>query len=344
MSRVLVFTNVYDEKDDLLGYLPGRMRALADSLKAIVIVAQRVGIFVTSPRIVVHEVPKRKHPGRVGRVVRIWRLLWRQRTSYDSILVTMAPGWVIAMWPVAVLLGKPIDLWYAVWRGSVKLRVATVLCRRVITSVPEAFPFREGKVVAVGQGIDVDTFSPGGHRTKGQLLFVGRISPVKKIDVLFGALADLPADVSWTLNLIGLPVQPSDEEYSDWLKSQATRLGIDSRTKWLGKVPHNEVSRHYRESDVFVNLTPVGSFDKAALEAMASGLLVITTNRSLARFFSEKDRSLLFASESMLSERLRNVLSLSSEETESIRTRLRKSIIEHHSQEQWIKKVAQALA
>ena len=136
--RLLVFTNDYDQSGDLLGFLPGRVNALAGSVDGVHILSQHVGTFTRHPRVSVHEISKRKHPSRITRALLVIRKAWILRAHYDVVMVTMAPSWAVIFGLLTRLLGKRCVLWYAVWRGGFRLRLATLVCHRVLTSVPEA--------------------------------------------------------------------------------------------------------------------------------------------------------------------------------------------------------------
>ncbi len=56
------------------------------------------------------------------------------------------------------------------------------------------------------------------------------------------------------------------------------RAELKGKINWLGRIPHSETRRYYQEADIFINLTPTGSFDKTTLEAMACGIPVLTSS------------------------------------------------------------------
>ena len=338
--KLLIVTNKYDAGDDLLGFLPGRVEALAMRGVHVTIITQSAGSHRISRDIRVIEIPKRRYPSPLTRSVKFWWALWRTRRAYDRILFIMNPAWVIAAAPVTLPLRKPMFLWYAVWRGTWKLRLATVLSHRVLTSVPEAFPFRSAKVSAIGQGIDTDLFSPApGERVPGRVLFVGRISPVKRLEILIRAMADVP---STKLIIAGAPIHDADRAYEAHMKELAVSLGVDGRVSWLGRVPHDAIVPLYRSADVFVNLTPAGSFDKTALEAMACGTIVASSNPALLRFLSGTDAKRVACSDARGLARVLDDL-LADPARDGMRERMRNVVVRNHSLERWTTNLITAL-
>ncbi len=62
------------------------------------------------------------------------------------------------------------------------------------------------------------------------------------------------------------------------LKALAEKLKVSEYIEFLGYVPHNEISNYYSTSDVFVLPSRNEGMSNTVLEAMASGLPVITTD------------------------------------------------------------------
>jgi len=87
-------------------------------------------------------------------------------------------------------------------------------------------------------------FSPGGHREPKRLLFVGRLNAQKGIETLLRALAQTRSDAS--LDVIG---DGADETR---LRELAGELGIASRVRWIGSMPQQQLTAHYRSAAAVV--------------------------------------------------------------------------------------------
>ncbi len=68
----------------------------------------------------------------------------------------------------------------------------------------------------------------------------------------------------------------------DWSAAQtrdeAQRLGVEDRVRIMGPVPKTEVPRVLEEGDIFLNTTNVDNAPMTVVEAMASGLCVVSTD------------------------------------------------------------------
>ncbi len=194
--------------------------------------------------------------------------------------------------------GKRISLWYAHGAVSLSLRCAEKLAHTIVTSTPEGFRLPSTKVQVVGQGIDVVQFSRCTHTYRSdyiRIAYVGRISPVKHCEVLIEAVGLLCAggeEVSVTL--VGDPHAPGTEKYYTSLTEHISTLGLRERVTFTGGVSHEEVVQYLCDADVFVNPSETGSLDKAGLEALATGVPVITCNEAFANVLGIYHQRLMF--------------------------------------------------
>lgn len=135
------------------------------------------------------------------------------------------------------------------------------------------------RIHIVNPGVDTSTFEPLPFVPKSRaVLFVGRLTPAKGIKDIIIAMKGLHAEL-WVAG------QGDDQgKYQAW----ADTLGVSIR--FLGYIPHGpELAQLYGEAMIFCSPSfPVDSWDvfgawmeqfgSSVMEAMASGLPVITTN------------------------------------------------------------------
>jgi glycosyltransferase involved in cell wall biosynthesis len=105
------------------------------------------------------------------------------------------------------------------------------------------------------------------------LLYVARFQAFKNHALLVQALRRVvDVEPGVTLQLAGSgPLRRETEEL-------ATKLGIMDHVKFLGEVPYEELPQVYQQADVMAISSEYESFCFAAIEAMASGLPVVTTD------------------------------------------------------------------
>lgn len=142
------------------------------------------------------------------------------------------------------------------------------------------------RVAIVHQGVDQALFAPGDRATARRalgvgdhpvLLFVGRIQPLKGVDLAVRALAEL-TDRHAVLVVVGGPSGPGGEAELGRLRDLVDELGLTARVRFVPPQPHDELARFYRAADVCVVPSRSESFGLVALEAAACGTPVVASN------------------------------------------------------------------
>lgn len=182
------------------------------------------------------------------------------------------------------LLKKRSVLWYTHKSVNLRLRLAVYFADAVCTASAESFRLPSEKVYVVGHGIDTVAFVPERRARRGKMLHVltiGRLSPTKRIAEMLAALDELAArKVSFSFTIAGVPATLVDEHYEKSIRDALIKKSYAKQVRFLGAVSHKEIPKLLATHDVFVNLSLTGSIDKAVLEALTSGVPVVTTNEA----------------------------------------------------------------
>lgn len=104
------------------------------------------------------------------------------------------------------------------------------------------------------------------------VLFVGRLEPLKGVDLLIDALPDLPA-----VTLVIAGGDDLNSGYARQLADRARALGVAGRVRFEGAVPQDRLPQYYGAADVCAIPSFYESFGLVALEAMACGTPVVAT-------------------------------------------------------------------
>jgi glycosyltransferase involved in cell wall biosynthesis len=115
-----------------------------------------------------------------------------------------------------------------------------------------------------------------------RLLTVSRIDPRKGLRVLPDVVARLGTrGLTVQLDIVGAPIGLIGEAEQDAISHEARTQGVADRVRLVGPVPLDRLMPMYREYDIFVLPTRPGEgIPRVLLEAMASGLPVVTTDVS----------------------------------------------------------------
>jgi D-inositol-3-phosphate glycosyltransferase len=109
------------------------------------------------------------------------------------------------------------------------------------------------------------------------LLFVGRIQPLKGLDVAIGALSELRRRDA-RLVVVGGPSGPDGDTEAAKAMVLADELGVADRIRWIDPQPHHLLASYYRAADVCIVPSRSESFGLVALEAAACGIPVVAAS------------------------------------------------------------------
>jgi len=139
------------------------------------------------------------------------------------------------------------------------------------------------RVEVVPPGVDHAFFSPGDRRGARAalglgdhpvLLFVGRIQPLKGLDVAVRALAELGRPDATLLVVGGASGVDGDEEVAR-VHNLVKELDLTAQVRFVPPQPHHLLSTYYRAADVCLVPSRSESFGLVALESTACGTPVV---------------------------------------------------------------------
>ncbi len=338
--KILFITQKVDKNDDVLGVYHRWIEGLAEHFERVSVICLYKGQVDLPGNVSVYSLGKELGTSsRWQYAVRFWRLIWQLRRDYDRVFVHMNPEYVILGGFFWKLFRKKVALWYAHYLSNLKLRIAVLLADRVVTSIRLAFPFSTKKLQVLQQGIDTNLFSPAktAHPSSDNLnvLFLGRIAPVKNLDVLVKATQLARQRIPIRLSIVGAPTlgRSAERGYYTGIKQLVDDLGLTGLVDFHNPVANKDTPAIYRKYDLFVNLTVTGSFDKSTLEAMACGIPVLVSNLAFRDILGpELSNQLMFreGDHRDLAEKVSRIAALGIEDREKLGGRLREIIVNRH--------------
>ncbi|HEV2695022.1 MAG TPA: glycosyltransferase family 4 protein [Verrucomicrobiae bacterium] len=171
--------------------------------------------------------------------------------------------------------------------STTKVMVFSQLVHR---QVLEDYSLPPANLTIAPLGVDLERFQPGEKRThapadKLKLLFTAHNFQLKGLHCLLVALGRAKKDgLKAELHIVG-------NGHRNAFEKIAARLGVSDDIKFLGLVDGPGAAALYRSSDVLVHPTFTDHCSLVVLEALASGLPVITTRQNGAAEFIESEKS-----------------------------------------------------
>lgn len=337
--NLLMITRNVDLNDARAGHTYAWVLALARALalrhgRLLVLCLAHGDLTGLPENVEVFSLGKERGVSRVGRWARFPLAAWRLVGQSQAVFCHQNPEYALAVWPIAAVRRRRLVAWYTHGRVTWKTRTVAWASDVVLTASPESFRVHSPKVLVTGHGIDVQQFAPQPRPPDGLLhvVSVGRISPTKDYATLIKAMqllqqaGRLPVDCV----IVGGPGLPGQTQYFAALQAMVEGLGLNDLVRFAGAVPHVRVAAHYQQADVMVNLSGTGSLDKAVLEAMACGCIVISSN---AAFRSLLPTGLFIPGNnpSALAEALARVAGWPVKQRRALGARLRATVVRDHS-------------
>ena len=191
------------------------------------------------------------------------------------------------------------------------------MTRAVTTPTRKAADFLESTiditgVIPISCGIDRSNYRPDlTPRDANRILFVGRLTTEKHIDVLLKAVARLDPALEVHVDLV------CEGDQRKNLETMAHSLGLDARVTFHGHAPEEDLRTLYSRASLFAIASIAELQSIATMEAMASGLPIVAADAvALPHLVHDGENGYLFRPGDVddLAEKLTTVLTQSPEE------------------------------
>jgi glycosyltransferase involved in cell wall biosynthesis len=369
--NLLLFNLATDADDPILGFTTGWINRLAAHYEHIDVITMRAGRLDVAPNVSVYSIGKERGYGEARRAVEFYRVLSTLllRRRYAACFAHMQPLFALMSAPLLRPLNVPITLWYTHRQRHRTLEWATQVSRRVVTASPDSFPIATPKLRVLGHGIDPEFFRTEGEGLRTEknapgipntsiaadlllspqpsvlspqyVVHVARLMPIKQQATLIRALPSVP-----TAHAVFVGDVPPEQgtNYRAELEALARDLGVAERVTFAGNESAEGVRAWYARAAAAVNLSPVGLFDKAALEALVMRVPTIVTNPSFDPLLGEASwRSESPEDHAGLTARLTAILALDPAERERLTSISRARTVEAHGLDGLIRRLVQVL-
>ncbi len=346
--KLIIFVQKIDINDDVLGFIHAWTEKLAQKLDKLYVVCLAKGEYRLPGNTKVYSLGKEKGFSKIRQLFRLQRFLLKYLPETKGIFCHMCPIYAILSFPLTKVFNKKLVFWFAHYKKSLMLDLATSLSDVLVTSTRFAFPVESPKIRVIGQGIDTEKFKRQDFKSKTdekfKILFLGRVSPSKDLKTLLLALDILVNKKNIKnihLNIVGEPsVMKGDREYFENIRNIAKDLNLEGFISFKDRVPNYKTPEIYNQADLFVNLSGTGHFDKTTLEAMSCETIVLGCNKSYIRMLPDY---LIFpqGNAEELAQRMENIIKMPRKKREELGQTLREIIVKNHNLDNLVKRIVE---
>src|SRR5215471_14784426 len=150
-----------------------------------------------------------------------------------------------------------------------------------------AYHLPRDRLAVVAPGVNLDVFRAEskqqarlrlGHGDHRLFVFVGRLEPLKGVDIVLRAFARLTADGRHPAARLLVLGEDSGAGECARLQRLVTKLGLSERVEFLGSIPQCRLPTYYAAAEACLIPSYSESFGLVGLEAQACGTAVIASN------------------------------------------------------------------
>ncbi len=296
--KLLIITQTLDSRHSVLGFFVRWVLEFSKQCEQVTVFCLDKGEDVFPENVRVVHIPRTWHGLKAWPFILAYQA-FAYRKNYTHVFAHMNPEYILSAGAIWQLLGKKISLWYAHGTVSLRLKIVTLLCDTIFSSTPEGFRHPTSKLRIVGQGIDLGLYKninlERGLQKPLSLVSIGRISASKRLELLLETVFILKSEykIHTTCTIIGGPVTDADTKYLETLQDYVAGHHLIDNVVWSGARPLPEAIEILKESDFFIHFGNTGSLDKAVLDAMACGVISLSTNDAVKKVLQDINQDLL---------------------------------------------------
>lgn len=337
-----MITRKVDKNEHLAGFTYNWVKKIGEQVDELRVISWQEGDNSgLPPNIKVY--PLKTKENKLIKIAKFKMLVWRNIKSVDGVFCHQMPIYTILAAPFAKLYGKKIVSWYMHRQVDFKMRLMEKLSDVILSASKESFRLPSKKIVITGHGIDIDLFKPTESISQDKIfkiISVGRISPtkdyesmIKAVDILVGqGFKDI------RLTIIGEAGLAEQTTYFENLKQMVIKMNLQTNVEFLGSKPNAEIPTYLAQSNVSINLSGTGSIDKAVLEAMACGCLVLTSNEAFKEILPP-ELMVEMNNPKKLAEKIKRLIALPKYKADELRHELRQEVVKNHNLDNLVKKI-----
>jgi glycosyltransferase involved in cell wall biosynthesis len=344
--KILICTQAVDKTDSNLGFFHRWIEEFAAHCEQVTVICLRRGEYSFPSNVRVLSLGKEENSSKIARVIKFYSYIFETRRNYDAIFLHMNAeyavlgGWLWKRW------GKKVSLWYAHKSVTAILQFGMRFIDIVFTVAPDSFKLASEKVRAVGHGIDTELFKPDIREPslETRIITTGRVAASKHIVEMLNVLDVLHArGTLFNFTVVGEPITPEEEKYAAQVRAEIAKRPYHAKVYMRGAILHDNLPAVLNLQDIFLNFATTGNMDKAGLEALSTGVPVVSINENFKQLLQPFDLFVPSTHPAIIAEAMQKFIGKSDREKSAIAATLRNKVVAEHSLEKLIPKILSQL-
>lgn len=276
--KLLVCTQVVDKNHPILGFFHNWILEFSKHFTEVHVICLEKGEYSLPAHVFVYSLGKEEGVHKLTQLLRFYRyfahVFFRVRVRFiffhmGVIYNTLAAPFFL----VRHFFGTQFYWWKTHGTLTPFGRLALMCVDAVYTASQYSFPLQTPKKRVVGHAIDIEEDILPAQSQKATppiLLFVGRISPVKRIEMVIDVAEVLyKKGIECQIRIVGVL---HDEHYAKMLKAKIDESVAGATISMIGPKKYEDIAEEYKKASILLNPSETGGIDKVVLEAMKYGV------------------------------------------------------------------------
>jgi glycosyltransferase involved in cell wall biosynthesis len=283
--KVLICAQVVDQHHPILGFFHGWLLEFANYFEEVHIICLQKGVYEFPSHVHVYSLGKEQGESNIKYLFRFYRyfgyVFFKVRVDYVFFHMGYIFNNLAAPFFVIRKLFQTKFYW---WKTHGTLTClghsALIFSDAVYTAAAQSFPSQSPKKRVVGHAIEIVPAEDISLKKSEPpiLLCVGRVTPVKQIELVIDAAKILQGrGVPCQVRIVGAF---ADSAYEKKLRAYVEASSIVASVTFVGPLHFSEVRREYSSARVLVHPSETGGIDKVVLEAMQYKLPPVAHERT----------------------------------------------------------------
>ncbi len=341
--NLLILNFVTDLDDPFLGFTHDWIQEIERRQGSLVVISGRAGRNSLSKSTQLYDVNWVEKENVRNVLKATWKINCLILKHRPKIIFTHMNFWFsIFAFPASVWVRSKRALWYAHYTGNSVLWLALKVNHLILTSVPEAFPLTTPKLRDIGQAVNERIFHYNlrSFHQIDRFVHYGRLDKVKRVDYMIRCLTVLQASGQQSKIVFTHIGSPANSQPPEFLSEMSRSLPTsDVELNFLDSMPRDVLQAELKCHDVFLHAC-LGSMDKAPLEAVLSGLIVLSENQ---RIFKELGSDAFLGKDADLTSQLRALQRITPLERSQLQALQRQNVLARHSMSSFGKRFSEAV-
>jgi len=344
-NNLLICTQVIDSKSSTLGFMHRWVEELSKVYNTIIVVCLFKGECKLPSNVKVISLGKEFNIKsdtvikRIKHVLNFYKIIFSEIRNYNKVFVHMNQEYVLLGGLFWRIMRRKIFMWRNHYSGSFLTKIAGRLCEKVFFTSKFSFTAKFKNGVQMPVGVDIDSFKTTDkiNKKKNSILFLARLDPSKKPDVVLKALKILKdKGVEFTATFVG-GTSDKSIKFGQEMYNLKKDLGLHENVVFVGSVPSTETYKYYLSHDIYVNMSRSGMLDKTIFEALVAGCVPVTTSIDFQEMVGNEFK--VEDSPEILASKLITVMGLSREDKELKVSAMQNLVLEKHGLNSLVNKI-----